>query len=238
MSCVPCQAVFSHGPRGRVTVRLTCVPESPLPASSLNPKQLQARGSGLEKATPPHDPPQVIFGEMSFERNSSKKDPVVSGARLWRRPWALSGGGDAASCVWPGESGPEGAGTAAHTGRRGVAVAERLGGTGPGATVQEESRPSQEHSAAAARAPGLRGREGWVPGCQGGSVLLALVVGASAGRIARLQGSTRCHPFKGSAGLRRGPCALFWAPFLDAWKGLRGRRGAAPPAIDLCDKDP
>lgn len=90
---MPCQAVFSHGPRGRVTVRLTCVPESPLPASSLNPKQLQARGSGLEKATPPHDPPQVIFGEMSFERNSSKKDPVVSGARLWRRPWALSGGG-------------------------------------------------------------------------------------------------------------------------------------------------
>lgn len=118
-----------------------------------------------------------------------------------------------------------------------MAVAERLGGTGPGATVQEESRPSQEHSAEAARAPGLRGREGWVPGCQGGSVLLALVVGASAGRIARLQGSTRCHPFKGSAGLRRGPCALFWAPFLDAWKGLRGRRGAAPPAIDLCDKD-
>lgn len=109
------------------------MPESPLPASSLNPKQLQARGSGLEKATPPpHDPSQVIFGEMSFERNSSKKDPVVSGARLWRRPWALSGGGDAASCVWPGESGPEGAGTAAHTGRRGVAVAERLGGTGPG----------------------------------------------------------------------------------------------------------
>lgn len=153
---------------------------------------------------------------MSFERNSSKKDPVVSGARLWRRPWALSGGGDAASCVWPGESGPEGAGTAAHTGRSGVAVAERLGGTGPGATVQEESRPSQEHSAAAARAPGLRGREGWVPGCQGGSVLLALVVGASAGRIARLQGSTRCHPLKGQRGFAGGPVLYsgrrFWMP--------------------------
>lgn len=124
VNCVPCQAVFSHGPRGRVTVRLTCVPESPLPASSLNPKQLQARGSGLEKATPPHDPSQVIFGEMSFERNSSKKDPVVSGARLWSLATSLGVVRRRGRCelrvargIWAGGSGDRSAHGAPRRGR-------------------------------------------------------------------------------------------------------------------------
>lgn len=218
------------------------MPESPLPASSLNPKQLQARGSGLEKATPPTTPRRLYLEKCHSREIAARKtlssQERVSGDVLGRCQEAGRRELRVARGIWAGGSGDRSAHGASAHGASGVAVAERLGGTGPGATVQEESRPSQEHSAAAARAPGLRGREGWVPGCQGGSVLLALVVGASAGRITRLQGSTRCHPFKGSAGLRRGPCALFWAPFLDAWKGLRGRRGAAPPAIDLCDKDP
>lgn len=89
---------------------------------------------------------------MSFERNSSKKDPVVSGARLWRRPWALSGGGDAASCVWPGESGPEGAGTAAHTGRAHTGQRTRGAAAWPwpsGLGAQGQGRPCRKNHAQA-----------------------------------------------------------------------------------------
>lgn len=160
---------------------------------------------------------------MLFDINSCKKDLIVSRARLWRLPWVLSGGGDAVSCVWPGEFGLEGSGD--HTQSTvawavaGVTLGHRARGDRSETT---KSRWGEGETRVALWAPGPWGRGMGAWGFRQGAFCACRRSAASCRSNRSPPGFNRCHPFKGSEGLHRLPCALFWAPFLDAWKGLTG----------------
>lgn len=153
---------------------------------------------------------------MSFERNSSKKDPVVSGARLWRRPWALSGGGTPRAACGQGNLGRRERGPQRT---RGAAAWPWPSGLG----AQGQGRPCRKNRAQARSTARRRlgpqacgdGRAG-CPGVREGSFCsrwwsAPLRVESLASRV-----RPAVIPLKGQRGFARGPVLYsgrrFWMP--------------------------